>query len=103
MAKSICLSCGQHIEHPDELAGEQVGCPNCGAKTLLDAPPPTAIRIPRQKDPSVRELGVSPVAPISSRIIDNIEKVIVGKRAEIVFTMVAYFAEGHVLLEDVPG
>ena len=104
MAKSICLSCGQHIEHPDELSGQQVGCPNCGAKTLLSTPsPPSAIRIPKQKDPAVRQQGASPVAPISNRIIDNIEKVIVGKRAEIVFTLVAYFAEGHVLLEDVPG
>src|SRR5208282_2752254 len=103
MAKSICLSCGQHIEHPDELAGEQVGCPNCGAKTRLDAPPPPSIRIPKFHDPAVRQPGASPAAPISSRIIDNIEKVIVGKRAEIVFTLVAYFAEGHVLLEDVPG
>jgi MoxR-like ATPase len=104
MAKSICVSCGQHIEHPDELAGEQVGCPNCGAKTLLDASTaPSAIRIPKFKDPDVREAGRSPVGPISTRIIDNIEKVIVGKRAEIVFTLVAYFAEGHVLLEDVPG
>jgi MoxR-like ATPase len=103
MAKSICLSCGQHIEHPDELAGEQITCPNCGAKTRLNAPPPSSIRIPKFKDPAVREPGASPVAPVSSRIIDNIEKVIVGKRAEIVFMLVAYFAEGHVLLEDVPG
>src|SRR3984957_17048064 len=98
MAKSICLSCGQHIEHPDELAGEQVGCPSCGAKPLL-APPPRAIRIPKFKDPAVREPGASPVAPVANRIIDNIEKVIVGKRAEIVFTLAAYFAEGLVLRE----
>jgi len=103
MAKSICISCGQHIEHPDELAGQQVGCPNCGAKTRLDTPSPASIRIPQQKNPAVREPGSSPVAPVASRIIDNIEKVIVGKRAEIIFTLVAYFAEGHVLLEDVPG
>ncbi|MGP8200971.1 MAG: AAA family ATPase [Limisphaerales bacterium] len=103
MAKSTCLSCGQHIEHPDELVGEQIVCPNCGAKTRLNSPSPSAIRIPKFKDPSVREPGGSPVAPVASRIIDNIEKVIVGKRAEIVFTLAAYFAEGHVLLEDVPG
>ncbi|HEY4417778.1 MAG TPA: MoxR family ATPase [Verrucomicrobiae bacterium] len=36
-------------------------------------------------------------------MIDNIEKVIVGKRNEILLTIMAYFAEGHVLLEDVPG
>jgi MoxR-like ATPase len=104
MAKSICVSCGQHIEHPDELSGEQIACPNCGAKTRLEAPPPpTSIRIPKTKDPAAREAGSSPVGPIATRILDNIEKVIVGKRAEIIFTLVAYFAEGHVLLEDVPG
>ena len=39
----------------------------------------------------------------ASRLIDNIEKVIVGKRNEIMLTVMAYFAEGHVLLEDMPG
>ena len=103
MAKSICGSCGQHIEHPDELAGRQVACPNCGAKTRLDRPIAGAIRIPKFKDPDVRQPGHSPVAPVANRIVDNIEKVIVGKRAEIVLTLTAYLAEGHVLLEDVPG
>jgi len=104
MAKSICLSCGQHIEHPSELSGEQISCPNCGAKTQLNAPPPpSGIRIPKMKDPSVREAGASPVGPVSNRILENIEKVIVGKRPEIALALVAYFAEGHVLLEDVPG
>ena len=41
--------------------------------------------------------------PVANRIIDNIEKVIVGKHNEIVLTLAAYCAEGHVLLEDVPG
>jgi MoxR-like ATPase len=36
-------------------------------------------------------------------IIDNVEKVIVGKRASIELLMVAMLCEGHVLLEDVPG
>ena len=103
MSKSICVSCGQHIEFPAELAGKQVACPNCGAKTRLDAPSETGIRIPRQKDPAEREPGVSPAAPVANRIVDNIEKVIVGKRDEIVLTLVALMAEGHVLLEDVPG
>jgi MoxR-like ATPase len=103
MSKSICGSCGQRIEFPPELAGKQVACPNCGAKTLLDGPAPSAIRIPKQKDPAEREPGSSPAAPLANRIIDNIEKVIVGKRDEIVLTLVALLAEGHVLLEDVPG
>ena len=41
--------------------------------------------------------------PVANRIIDNIEKVIVGKHNEIVLTLAAYCAGGHVLLEDVPG
>jgi MoxR-like ATPase len=36
-------------------------------------------------------------------VVDNIEKVIIGKRATIEFLMVALLCEGHVLLEDVPG
>ncbi len=36
-------------------------------------------------------------------VIDNVEKVIVGKRQAIEMLMVAMLCEGHVLLEDVPG
>lgn len=36
-------------------------------------------------------------------IIDNVERVIVGKRPVIEKLMVAMLCEGHVLLEDVPG
>ncbi|PFK31885.1 AAA family ATPase [Bacillus cereus] len=41
--------------------------------------------------------------PIVEKIINNIEKVIVGKRKEITLTLTALLTEGHVLLEDVPG
>lgn len=37
------------------------------------------------------------------KIVDNVEKVIVGKRSEIELTLVALISNGHVLLEDVPG
>lgn len=36
-------------------------------------------------------------------MIENVEQVIVGKRAAIEFILVALLCEGHVLLEDVPG
>jgi MoxR-like ATPase len=39
----------------------------------------------------------------TTRIIDNVERVIVGKRDPIELLMVALLCEGHVLLEDVPG
>jgi MoxR-like ATPase len=43
------------------------------------------------------------VTAVSKRIIGNIEKVIIGKRQEIILALVAYLSEGHILLEDVPG
>jgi len=43
------------------------------------------------------------VNTISKRIIANIEQVVVGKRQQIVKVLVAWYSEGHVLLEDVPG
>jgi len=36
-------------------------------------------------------------------LIENVERVIVGKRSTIEFIMVALLCEGHVLIEDVPG
>jgi MoxR-like ATPase len=43
------------------------------------------------------------VTATSKKIIGNIEKVVIGKRQEIILALVAYLSEGHVLLEDVPG
>jgi len=43
------------------------------------------------------------VAEFAKRVIDNIERVIVGKRPTITLTVAAALCEGHILLEDVPG
>jgi MoxR-like ATPase len=43
------------------------------------------------------------VQATAARIIANMEKVIIGKRPQIVLALTAYFCEGHILLEDVPG
>ena len=37
------------------------------------------------------------------KLIDNIEKVIIGKRKSIINVIAAMLAEGHILVEDVPG
>ena len=39
----------------------------------------------------------------AAHVIDNIERVIVGKRQAIELLMVAILCNGHVLIEDVPG
>src|SRR6476660_8126307 len=43
------------------------------------------------------------VAATAKKIIGNVETVIVGKRSQIVLSMVSWLCEGHILLEDVPG
>src|SRR6266702_7628842 len=47
--------------------------------------------------------GGADVAATATKILANIEKVIIGKRAQVSLCLVAYFCEGHILLEDVPG
>ncbi|MCA9164341.1 MAG: MoxR family ATPase [Planctomycetales bacterium] len=43
------------------------------------------------------------VTNTAKKIITNVEQVIVGKRPQLILSLVAWFCEGHVLLEDVPG
>jgi MoxR-like ATPase len=43
------------------------------------------------------------VQQFAQTVVDNVERVIVGKREAIELLMVALLCEGHVLIEDVPG
>ncbi|MDB4864624.1 MoxR family ATPase [Pirellulaceae bacterium] len=43
------------------------------------------------------------VTKIAQRIISNVEQVIVGKRPQLILSLVSWLCEGHILLEDVPG
>jgi MoxR-like ATPase len=43
------------------------------------------------------------VQAIGNRILENVEKVIIGKRNEIELTLIGLLSRGHVLIEDVPG
>jgi MoxR-like ATPase len=46
---------------------------------------------------------MSDAAVVASKVIGNVEKVIVGKRQQLVLALVSCYCEGHILLEDVPG
>jgi MoxR-like ATPase len=46
---------------------------------------------------------MSDASTTAKKVIANVEKVIVGKRRQIVLSVVSWFCGGHVLLEDVPG
>lgn len=43
------------------------------------------------------------VNELSKRLINNVEKAIVGKRKQLILSLVSWFSGGHILLEDVPG
>jgi MoxR-like ATPase len=43
------------------------------------------------------------IATLAKKVVANVEKVIVGKRRQVVLSLVSWFCGGHVLLEDVPG
>lgn len=47
--------------------------------------------------------GVLQVQEAADRFVNNVSKVIVGKKSTIELVMVALLCEGHVLIEDVPG
>ena len=50
-----------------------------------------------------QHLDARAIAEIVSRIVNEVEKVIVGKRAVVTRAVIALLCEGHILLEDVPG
>jgi MoxR-like ATPase len=43
------------------------------------------------------------VRPIAERVIDNVERVIIGKHDSVELAFVSLLCRGHILIEDVPG
>ncbi len=48
-------------------------------------------------------LSVQDVSAAARAVIDNVEKVIVGKDEAVRLTLIAIMCNGHILIEDVPG
>ncbi|MCU0500545.1 MAG: MoxR family ATPase [Anaerolineae bacterium] len=47
--------------------------------------------------------NIEVVQSLAERVIENVERVIVGKRREVQMTLIGLLCEGHLLIEDVPG
>src|SRR5262245_60047844 len=47
--------------------------------------------------------SVQDLATAVQRVVNNVEKVIVGKAEAVAFSLIAVICHGHVLIEDVPG
>ncbi|MDF3051677.1 MAG: ATPase associated with various cellular 3, partial [Pseudonocardia sp.] len=61
---------------------------------------PVDPRIDPGTDPS---LGLTDVAEFAGRVATNVQRVIVGKPDVVRIALVTLLAEGHLLVEDVPG
>jgi MoxR-like ATPase len=87
------------------MLGQIVACPTCGSQTVLRSPAAPQIRIPAvpRMVAAHPQDGNAGIAPVARKIINNVEKVVLGKHEEILLALVAFFSEGHLLLEDVPG
>jgi len=48
-------------------------------------------------------LGLDRVHELAGRVLDEVERAVVGKRDALELVLLAFLADGHVLLEDVPG
>ena len=105
MPRINCSNCAQSIEYPEELDGQKVSCPACGATTRLGSAG-FKVRIPESKQKTSGAVAVpsgTGVSEVATRLVSNIERVVVGKRSSINLALTAFFSEGHVLIEDVPG
>lgn len=49
--KCVCPHCSQHLEAPDELAGQTIECPSCKGSLLIPAPKPIKKSIRIKKKP----------------------------------------------------
>jgi MoxR-like ATPase len=43
------------------------------------------------------------IQPIADRVMENVGKVIIGKRTEVELALIGMLSQGHLLIEDVPG
>jgi MoxR-like ATPase len=50
-----------------------------------------------ERPPAIDVMGTA------RKVLANVEKVIVGKRRQILLSLISWLCEGHILLEDVPG
>ena len=53
--------------------------------------------------PGSTELSLQDVSRTSARILDEVERAVVGKRDALELVLLGFLADGHVLIEDFPG
>jgi MoxR-like ATPase len=105
MPKRVCPHCSYTFTILDSQIGEPIPCPSCGVNILQ----PRQARATGEKirltvtPPPDEVYSPSKVSHIAHQIIDNVQRVIVGKPEQVTLAVATLMAEGHLLLEDVPG
>jgi MoxR-like ATPase len=72
----------------------------------MNIPPPQTPKKPKVTllpIEGAKKLAPAEVLPITRQLIANVEKVIVGKQEQVMLATAVWLAEGHLLIEDVPG
>jgi len=106
MAKFICQHCGKYLDAPASTSGSKISCPFCGQTTLLSISVMPQVHKPKLTVTPIatpKGLSIEQVSSVAAQIIANVEQVIVGKREQVVLAVAVMLAEGHLLIEDVPG
>jgi MoxR-like ATPase len=62
-----------------------------------------AVTRPAASGPASDSADVRRLAELSGRVIDEVERVVVGKRQVVELVLLALLSDGHVLIEDLPG
>ncbi len=100
MITAIAMPDSLFSQHLTELPMSQPARPK-SPTSVPDAPP---------KPPDVggaagdaTAASVAAVGELAKRVIGNVEQAIVGKRKQLVLSLVTWLSGGHILLEDVPG
>src|SRR5258707_3821761 len=52
---------------------------------------------------ATQEMTIEEVGTLSARVLDEVERAIIGKRDALQLILLALLSDGHVLLEDYPG
>jgi MoxR-like ATPase len=106
MSQSTCPHCGLPISGPVPLEAKTICCPHCGKTTVVSRPslsPPkdSKLHIPPAVPP--KKLSATDVAAVARDVIRGVEEVIIGKHEQVTLAVAVLLAEGHLLVEDVPG
>lgn len=99
-----CVKCGRPYSVDDGLAGKRVKCRECQEVLTIPVDRNIALLEPEELDPRA-EIPQENVVVSSwrQRIEAEIDKVFVGQRNLVRGVLIALLADGHVLIESVPG